>query len=124
LKFLEKCEVFDEGDCHVDGAKVWDLYRRIMENPEDDFISKKIERKAIQGILSKFTFSMFNSDKTFKALMEYSNPIYNPQKSKEYDLSQAFSYGNYLYLSDHARIYHIKSGLMEHKFNDPENQVL
>jgi len=124
LKFLKKCQVFTEGDSHVDGEKVWELYRRIMENPEDDFISKKIERKAIQGILSKFTFSVFNSEKTFKALMEYSSPIYNPKKSKEYDLNDTFSYESYLYLSSHSKIYSIKSGLIESKFNDSANQIL
>lgn len=124
LDFLKNCQVFAEGDREVDGEKVWALYRRIMENPEDDFISKKIERKAIQGILSKFTFSVFNSEKTLKALMEYSSPIYNPKKSKEYDLNDTFSYESYLYLSSHSKIYSIDSGLIESKLNDPENAIL
>ncbi len=110
LQFLKKCGVFAEVDSHVDGAMVWELYHRIMENPEGDFISKKIERKAIQGVLSKFTFSMFDSDKTRKSLAEYTNP--------------ELSFEKYLYLSDYKRVYHIESGLMESKFNDPANSIL
>lgn len=110
LKFLKESQVFSEGDSHVDGVEVWALYRRIMENPEEDFIAKKIERKAIQGILSKFTFSMFVSEKTRKSLAEYTNP--------------ELGFENYMYLSDHARIYHIESGLMESKFNDPANSII
>ena len=101
--------MFVEGDSEIDGVQVWSLYRRIMENPEDDFIAKKIERKAIQGILAKFTFSIFDSDKTRKSLAEYCNP----------DLG----FENYLYLSD-LRVYDIHSGLKESKFNDPQNSIL
>lgn len=110
LDFLKKCQVFSEGDSNVDGVEVWSLYRRIMENPEDDFIAKKIERKAIQGILAKFTFSMFDTEKTRNSLTEFSNP--------------ELGYENYLYLSEHLRIYDIESGLMESKFNDPEHCIL
>lgn len=110
LDFLKNCQVFTNGDTEVDGVEVWALYRSIMQNPEDDFISKKIERKTIQSILSKFTFSMFDSEKTRKSLAEYTNP--------------ELGFDSYLYLSDHAKIYHIESGLMESKFNDPENSIL
>lgn len=124
LGFLKNCQVFAEGDTHIDGAEVWALYRRIMKNPEEDFIANKVERKAIQGILSKFTFSVFYNEKTFRALLEYSSPVYNPLYSKNYDLHEAFSFEKYLYLSDHPRIYDIEAGLMESKFNDPANSIL
>lgn len=110
LKFLEESRVFSQEDIYVDGAEVWALYRRIMESPDDDFIAKKIERKAIQGILAKFTFSIFNAEKTRNSLAEFSNP--------------ELGFENYFYLSEHQRVYDIESGLMESKFNDPENFIL
>jgi CRISPR-associated endonuclease/helicase Cas3 len=110
LNFLKDFKIFSQGDCIVSGEKIWELYRRIVDNPEVDFISKKIERKAIQGVLSKFTFSIFDSDKIRKSLAEYTNP--------------ELSYEKYLYLSDYLKIYQYESGLMESKFNDPENSIL
>lgn len=110
LKFLHNSQVFFEGDSHVDGIKVWALYRRIMESPERDFIAKKVERKAIQGVLAKFTFSMFDSDKIRRSLAEYINP--------------ELGFESYYYLSNHENIYSIESGLMESKFNDSENCIL
>lgn len=110
LAFLRNSHEFPESADHVDGEKIWALYCRIMNKPEDDFIAKKVERKAIQGILAKFTFSMFDSEKTRKSLAEYVNP--------------ELGFENYLYLSCHESIYSIESGLMEAKFNDPQNCIL
>lgn len=110
LKFLKESQVFIEGESYVDGERVWELYRNIMMKPENDFIAKKIERKAIQGVLSKFTFSLFDGGNIRQKLAEYTNP--------------ELGFDSYLYLSGHATIYDVESGLMETKFNDPKNQVL
>lgn len=110
LKFLHNSQVFFEGDSHINGVEVWALYRRIMESPERDFIAKKVERKAIQGVLAKFTFSMFDSDKIRRSLAEYVNP--------------ELGFESYLYLSNHQKIYSIEAGLIESKFNDSENCIL
>lgn len=64
----------------------------------------------MQGILSKFTFSIFDNVKIRRSLLEYSNP--------------ELGFENYLYLSGHAQVYDMESGLMESKFNNPENSIL
>lgn len=110
LNFLRKYNVLKEDGSQVDGARVWGLYHQLMKNEEPDFISLKIERKAIQGVLSKFSFSIFDNDKIRESLAEYTNP--------------ELSFEKYLYLSDFERVYSIESGLMESKFNVPANTIL
>jgi CRISPR-associated endonuclease/helicase Cas3 len=110
LAFLKDNLVFSKSENYVNGEKVWSLFRKIMDNPIEDFISKKIEKKVIYGILSKFTFSIFNTEKIRKSLEEYSNP--------------ELSFSSYIYLSQHRLIFQIDTGLMESKFNSSENCIL
>lgn len=94
----------------IDGREVWNIYLRIMTNPNQDFIAKKVERKVMQGILAKFTFSIFDNDKFRKAIAEYIDP------------SQSFE--SYLYLSHWEQVYDMEAGLMESRFDDPLNGIL
>lgn len=110
LKFLENAKdycVFDEGQKTVNGEAVWKLYREVLSNPSTDFIAKKIEQKVMQGILAKFTFSMFASPKNREKLGSHSH--------------QELSLDNYYYLHrwQEDEIYSIESGLDESKMDDP-----
>lgn len=107
LKFLQKTAVWSENENTVDGRKVWSLYREKLSNPHEDFIAKKIEQKILQGILAKFTFSLFCSEQNQARLMANSHAKLNLD--------------NYYYLHrwDIDQVYHIESGLNEAKLDDP-----
>jgi CRISPR-associated endonuclease/helicase Cas3 len=110
MTFLKKAtefDVFGEGGKTVNGAAVWKLYREVLSNPNADFIAKKIEQKVMQGILAKFTFSMFASPKNREKLAAHSPP----QLSLE----------NYYYLNrwQEDALYTLESGLDESKMDDP-----
>jgi len=107
FQFLEQAEIYKKGDQDVDGAMVWKLYRETLTNPKADFIAKKIEQKVLQGILSKFTFSMFDSDKNRLGLRSYC------------DANDCFE--NYFYLTRHYDLYGLNAGLDESKLKEPDN---
>lgn len=109
LSFLEKSGVWSTGDTTVDGKAVWRLYRNICENKErpEDFVASKIEQKTLQGILSKFTFSMFESLKNQTGLRSYCDPD--------------DSFENYFCLSRYTDLYCIESGLDESRLHNVDN---
>lgn len=94
----------------INGEKVWDLYLFLIKNKTDDFIKQTIEKKIISGIISKFTFSVFLTDKIKLDLETFSNP------EKQFD--------DYFYLEHHAKIYDYKKGLVESKIESSENYIL
>ena len=108
LKFLEKCDVWENDSPIISGEQVWRLYRQIALNQEkkSDYIVGKIEQKTLQGILAKFTFSLFESDKNRLGLRSYC------------DENDCFE--NYFYLSRHGDLYDLKVGLDESKLEEPE----
>jgi len=109
--FLSKVAVWQEGDEQVDGAEVWRVYRNILgKDKKDNFLEQKIDVKTIQGILTKFTFSIFNTDKLRLSLQSFCNP--------EKGLNE------YLYLSHYARVYDYETGLHLDKLQDSENRII
>lgn len=110
LKFLRSARepaIFDEDKMSINGAAVWRLYRETLSNPNADFIAKKIEQKVMQGILAKYTFSMFSSDKNRQKLLANSH--------------QELSLEDYYYLHRWYEdgIYSLEYGLDESKMEDP-----
>lgn len=108
LNFLKKAAIWEEESPDVDGERVWRVYRQISLNKEKttDYIGSKIEQKTLQGILSKFTFSLFGSDTNRLALRSYCNP------------DDCFE--NYFYLTRHRDLYDLKSGLNESILKNPD----
>jgi CRISPR-associated endonuclease/helicase Cas3 len=105
LIFLKKASVISDGASQIDGVAVWALYHNVLSNPNSDFIAKKIEQKVMQGILSKFTFSLFSSPQNRERLVFFSNP--------------EISFENYFYLSRHKEVYSVESGLDEEILKNP-----
>ncbi|MFC0181951.1 CRISPR-associated endonuclease/helicase Cas3 [Pseudarcicella hirudinis] len=97
-------------DGKIDGVSVWDIYFQMIKNREVEFIKKEIGRKTITGIISKFTFSVFSTDKIKRELLTFSNP------EKQFD--------DYLYLEHHHLCYDYVKGLIESKFDSSENFIL
>ncbi len=70
LFFLEEFEKYIEQEEFVSGARVWTLYKEIIQSKSDDFIEQRIKLKKVQSILSKFVFSIFAQSEDVKRLIE------------------------------------------------------
>lgn len=105
IKFLKDFNIHNEGETEINGKAIWLLYRNLIENKIPDFTKQIVSMKTIQGILSKFTFSIFES-KDLKANM-----------TKFLDLELSFDKYWYLNLSS---IYSLENGLMTERLGDSE----
>ncbi|MDQ1089909.1 CRISPR-associated helicase Cas3' [Siphonobacter sp. SORGH_AS_1065] len=109
LDFLEKYQCYWQGDKVVDGKKVWTLYRQ-LNDLKQGITESQVTKKIMQGILSKFTFSIFYTDTIKRNFTEFIDP------DKSFD--------NYLYLEFHERLYNYKTGLDMAAFGSSENAIL
>jgi len=111
LRFLKKSGIWNVGNEEVNGAAVWRLYRQIAANQEKptDYVASKMEQKTLQGILSKFTFSTFDSPKNRLGLRSYCEP------------DDCFE--NYFVLTRFTDddLYSLQAGLDESKLQNPGN---
>src|SRR5690606_729571 len=57
LEYLKKKNVFPNNENKIEGSKVFDIYLDIVKN-KAGLIEQKISEKTLQGIMSKFTFSL------------------------------------------------------------------
>lgn len=67
LDFLKKKDKFNNEE-FVDGENVWSLYTDIIENKDTDFTKNKIQKIIMQGLISKFSFSIGIYSKDFKQI--------------------------------------------------------
>ncbi|MFM9949676.1 MAG: CRISPR-associated helicase Cas3' [Saprospiraceae bacterium] len=110
LEFLKKAGVFQTGDKTVDGEAIWTLYRDLLWRKKEDFVRQKIDLKTMQGILSKFTFSIFDTPQMRTKFASF----YDEEKSLD----------EYLYLSEHKKIYSYETGLIMKELENTEYQLL
>lgn len=101
LDFLREYGKYIEGDTTVNGEKVWEFYENIIKNKGTDFTQNKIKMTIIQGILSKFSFSIFSYSKDFMQM-------------KELGVGEE-KYG-YYYLNHVDDVYDYKNGINDEKF--------
>lgn len=111
LKYLGKNDILPENG-FLDGALVWDLYLKMNNNELifKEYTDKAISRKTIGGIISKYSFSIFYTEKIKVALRGFSNPV------KDFE--------DYLYLENYQLIYDYEKGLIEAKVESSENCIL
>ncbi len=111
LNFLRNNNIFPENGC-LNGALVWDLYLKMNDNKGgvNNYTEKAISRKIIGGIISKYTFSIFYTEKIKEALKGFSNP------NKDFE--------DYLYLENYQLVYNYEKGLIEAKIESSENCIL
>lgn len=109
IRFLEKVKLWEQGDNVVNGAAVWRFYRNSCENKErpTDYVVHKIEQKTLQGVLSKFTFSIFDSPKNRLGLRCYCD--------------ERDCFENYFVLTRYDELYQLESGLDESKLHNADN---
>lgn len=105
IKFLKRYGVLSETDDKVEGEEIWGLFLSLMRSPQDDFIAKKVERKVIQGVLSKFTFSMFDSEKI------------RLQMRPSCDEERSFKDYLYMHRWREDNVFSLESGLNEKRLN-------
>lgn len=109
LNFLKQYQVFPIEENEIDGKEVFDIYLKLIHNKQE-FTKQKTEEKILQGIMSKFVFSLFANDKIEKQIIHYADE----EKTK---------YG-YKYIEHWSNFYDIKSGMRDSDFNNNETQYL
>jgi len=119
--FLAQAGIRPNQQDRIEGAQVFGLYADLIQNRRKDFIDQKVSLKTIQGILSRFVFSIFDDEKgkTRKKLL----PFANPQKFKLEDDGRDTVFG-YLYLDHYASIYDEIAELREQQFDNFDHSIL
>jgi CRISPR-associated endonuclease/helicase Cas3 len=96
-------------DYCINGADVFDLYIYFIQNKRE-FILQKIGEKTLQGIMSKFIFSLFANKRIELELIKFSDV----PKSE---------FG-YQYISYWKDFYNVEFGMDDNKFEGNETQFL
>lgn len=109
LDFLAKCNVFPNKEKKIEGSQVFDVYLDFIHNKRD-FIEHKIGEKTLQGIMSKFIFSLFATKNVENQIILFSDEV----KSE---------YG-YKYVERWHEFYDDESGMNDNDFNSNETQFL
>jgi len=109
LDFLAQYGVIPTKNSTILGAEVFDLYLNIIQNRQE-FIQQKVAEKTLQGIMSKFIFSLFASKKMESKIIEFSDV----PKSE---------FG-YQYISHWKDFYDIEFGMDSQRFESSETQFL
>lgn len=116
LDFLFKVGVNLSSDS-IDGYEIWKIYKSILKNKTEDFIDKQIDKKIINGILSKFTFSIFSNNKIKQVLNSFGFPSTD-------DENELRGFDNYVFLAHYEKCYEYEKGLIEKQFDATENFIL
>lgn len=109
LAFLKIHGLKPTHDYCINGAEVFDLYISFIQNKRE-FIQQKIGEKTLQGIMSKFIFSLFASKKIKLEIIKFSDVL----KSE---------FG-YQYISHWKDFYDVEFGMDSQKFDSNETQFL
>lgn len=102
LDFLKKKDKYNDEE-FVDGEKVWELYCDIIENKDPDFTKQKIQKVIMQGLISKFSFSVSTYSKEMKNI-----------EGSGYGIEK---YG-FFKINEVEKVYDYKSGIKSMKFED------
>lgn len=109
LIFLKQYQVFPNEKNEIEGKEVFDVYLSLIHNKQE-FTKQKTEEKILQGIMSRFIFSLFANDKIEKQIIHYAD-----EEKSEY---------GYKYIEHWKEFYDIKSGMRDNDFNSNETQFL
>ncbi|MBN2818655.1 MAG: CRISPR-associated helicase Cas3' [Bacteroidales bacterium] len=69
MMFLDRYHIAGKDDLTVSGEKVFELYERLIQQKNDDFVDGKTELKKLQGIMSQFIFSLMTRSKAMEELV-------------------------------------------------------
>ncbi|WP_375448589.1 CRISPR-associated helicase Cas3' [uncultured Fibrella sp.] len=111
LGFLNHHQCYSTGNKEVNGVSVWTLYRQ-LNDMKMGMTESQVSKKIMQGILSKFTFSIFHTDKLKNELRpRFTGPAED-------------GFEDYLYLKHYDEVYDYKTGLDQSRFESSENAIL
>ncbi|MDA3779000.1 MAG: hypothetical protein PF487_02010 [Bacteroidales bacterium] len=102
LDFLKKKGKYIDEE-FVFGESVWELFCDIIENKDPDFTTQKMHKVILQGLISKFSFSISTFSKSTQNILK-----------STFGLEK---YGFYK-LSDPNKVYDYKTGIKELEFKD------
>ncbi|MFW0884771.1 CRISPR-associated helicase Cas3' [Candidatus Acidulodesulfobacterium sp. H_13] len=103
LQFLIDKKKYSKAEPFVIGEKVWDLYCDIIQNRDEDFAVRRMQKVIMQGLIAKFSFSIGIYSKNFKFLSTWS--------------CEGEKYGFYK-LNDCGKFYDYYSGIKTLEFKD------
>lgn len=109
LDFLSQYHVFPNWDNAIDGKKVFDIYIDLIRNKQE-FIRQKTYEKILQGIMSKYIFSLFASPKIEQQIVHFSDG--------------GKSVFGYKYIERWNEFYDIETGMRDTDFYSNETQFL
>lgn len=123
LYFLKQANILPNSAHCIEGEEVFGLYSDLINNRRTDFTQQQVSMKTIQGIISKFVFSVFD-DKKGKMrnnLISYADT--EKFKSHNNENNDGLLYG-FVYLSHYQDVYDETFGLNESAFDSVENCIL
>lgn len=103
LNFLKDRGKLKESDLYVSGDSVWEVFVDVIKNKENDFIKQIINKITLQGLISKFSFSVATYSKNAQNIIASG-------KGKE-------EYGFYK-LNEPDEVYDYKTGIKSLEFED------
>lgn len=109
ISFLEQHQIVPDEKGLISGEKIFELYLSINTSLMP-FLEKRIAIKQIQALLSKFTISVFASEKNKNKFIQFSDLEKNEN--------------GYLYMHRWEEFYSELSGIDESAFDDIENQFI
>jgi CRISPR-associated endonuclease/helicase Cas3 len=109
LDFLSQNGIFPNENNAIEGSEVFDLYLNIIKNKRD-FVAQKIAEKTLQGIMSKFIFSLFASNNIERQIILFADEV----KSE---------FG-YKYIQHWQNFYDVTFGMDSLQFESNETQFL
>lgn len=109
LDFLRQYSVFPNDDNEIEGKGVFDIYLDLINNRKE-FIRQKTYEKILQGIMSKYVFSLFASPKIEQQIIHFSD--------------EEKSVFGYKYIEHWQEFYDIETGMRDADFNSNETQFL
>lgn len=109
LDFLEQYSVIPNENKEIEGRKVFDIYLNLIHNRQE-FIRQKTYEKILQGIMSKYVFSLFASPKIEQQIIHFSD-------------EERSGFG-YKYIEHWDKFYDIETGMRDTDFNSNETQFL
>ncbi len=125
LKFLKEANILPNAEDKIEGSKVFDLYINLIENKSPDFITQKVSLKILQGILSKFVFSIFDDSKgnIRRKLIAFADIEKINTSHHQKNDTDGTIYG-FMYLARYEEVYDELFGLDDSLFEASENCIL
>jgi CRISPR-associated endonuclease/helicase Cas3 len=103
LEFLKRKNMFKDGDKFISGLVIWKLFEKEIKYKDEDFVAQKKRMIVLQGLMSKFSFSI----NIYSKLLN--NIIVSGNCEEKH---------GYYFLQNPGKVYDYETGIKELKFED------